>query len=180
MPTSSNLRVHVIGTSGAGKSTVAKHLASELGMPRLELDSIYHQANWTPLPVEDFRSQVAEFIKYESWVIDGNYSTVSDLIDERATHVVWLDYPRWFVMLRLLRRTLKRTVMRQELWNGNRETLSNLFSRDPHENILLWAWTTHNERRLRFTEILEGDAGTVKIRIGSPFLVNRLLMDSFA
>lgn len=178
MPTSNNLRIHIVGTSGAGKSTIAKNLARELRIRRLELDSIYHQANWTPLPVDEFRSQVAEFIRFESWVIDGNYSTVSDLIDSRATHLVWLDYPRWFVMLRLLRRTLRRTLTRQELWNGNRESLSSLFKRDPHENILLWAWTTHHERHCRFEKLFVAQTEFVKIRIGSPLLVSRLLRES--
>lgn len=30
---------------------------------------------------------------------------------------------------------------RRELWNGNRESFSNLFTFDAEENILLWSWT---------------------------------------
>ena len=50
MPTSNNLRIQVVGTSGTGKSTLAKALAADLFLPMLELDSIHHQANWIPLP----------------------------------------------------------------------------------------------------------------------------------
>jgi hypothetical protein len=30
---------------------------------------------------------------------------------------------------------------REELWNGNREPWTNLYSLDPEKNIVLWAWT---------------------------------------
>jgi hypothetical protein len=46
---------------------------------------------------------------------------------------------------RLLRRTVRRVVRREELWGGNRETLrSFLFSRD---SLLLFALRTHRPRR---------------------------------
>lgn len=121
MPISTSYRIQVVGTSGSGKTTLAKFLATNLPIPRLELDSIYHQANWTPLPENQFRSQVADFTSNDSWIIDGNYSKVRDILDGRITHLIWLDYPRWFVMWRVIRRTLWRGIARQELWNGNRE-----------------------------------------------------------
>ena len=52
-------RVSVVGTSGAGKSTLASSLAAALDADFLELDSIYHQADWVPLPTPEFRRRVA-------------------------------------------------------------------------------------------------------------------------
>jgi adenylate kinase family enzyme len=49
MPTSTNYRIQVVGTSGSGKTTLAKDLAKRLGIQHLELDSLHHQAGWTPL-----------------------------------------------------------------------------------------------------------------------------------
>jgi adenylate kinase family enzyme len=45
-------RVSVVGTSGAGKSTFGAALAGVLGVSWVELDSVYHQADWTPLVQE--------------------------------------------------------------------------------------------------------------------------------
>jgi adenylate kinase family enzyme len=53
-------RISVVGAPGAGKSTVGHQLARELGVPFLELDSIYHQPGWVPLAPEEFRRRVAE------------------------------------------------------------------------------------------------------------------------
>ncbi len=83
MPTSNSLRIQIVGTSGSGKSTLAKTLATNLDIPRLELDSIYHQANWTPLPDKQFRKQVTDFSSADSWIVDGNYSKVRDILDGR-------------------------------------------------------------------------------------------------
>ena len=73
-------RVSVVGNSGSGKSTVAARLAEQLGAPYTELDAVNHQPDWTPLPVEEFRRQVAALTEGESWVVDGNYSAVRDIV----------------------------------------------------------------------------------------------------
>jgi ABC-type dipeptide/oligopeptide/nickel transport system ATPase component len=55
-------RISVVGNSGSGKTTVAKALAARLGVPHVELDAIFHQPNWTPLPADEFRRRVADAI----------------------------------------------------------------------------------------------------------------------
>ena len=79
-------RVSVVGTSGVGKSTFASSLARVLGVSFLELDSVYHQADWAPLPASEFRARVAAAAAGECWVIDGNYSTVRDIAWAWQTH----------------------------------------------------------------------------------------------
>lgn len=53
-------------------------------MPFVELDAIYHQPGWQPLPAEEFTRRVAAVVTGEGWVIDGNYSVVRDLVWTRA------------------------------------------------------------------------------------------------
>src|SRR5262244_3847673 len=85
-------RVSVVGTSGSGKSTLGAALAARIGADYLELDSVFHQPGWVPLPREQFRERVAAAVAGERWVIDGNYtSQVKDLIWARADTVVWVD-----------------------------------------------------------------------------------------
>ena len=72
---------------------------------------------------------------------------------ERADAVVWLDLPRSTVMRQVTLRTLRRTIRREELWNGNHEPLVNLcFWRD--ESILHWAWTQHAKYERRYVEAM--------------------------
>ena len=96
-------RISVIGISGSGKSTLARRLASHLDAPHIELDGIFHQADWTPLPTDEFRARVREHVAGERWVIDGNYtSRVRDLIWDAADTIVWPDLPRRVIFPRLL------------------------------------------------------------------------------
>ena len=144
-------RVAVVGNSGSGKTTLGKALAAKLEVPFLEMDSVKHQPNWQELPAEQFRARVAEAVAAEGWVLDGNYGSVRDLIWARADTVVWFDLPRRTVMWRVVTRTLRRMLLRQELWNGNREPISNLVRLDPNQSIIRWAWTRHHAYRERYT-----------------------------
>jgi adenylate kinase family enzyme len=143
-------KIVVIGNSGSGKTRLARLLAERLGAPYLELDGVYHQPNWTPLAADEFRARVAAFVAGDGWVIDGNYAAVRDVVWPRADTIVWLDLPRRVVTYQVVRRTVVRGARRQELWNGNREQLRNLFRRDRELNIVLWSWTNHATYRARY------------------------------
>ena len=150
-------RVYVIGSSGSGKTTLARALADGSGLDHIELDAIFHQANWTPLPDDEFRAVVAERCAVLRWVTDGNYRAVTrSIIWPVADTVIWLDYPRWLTTRRVLWRSIRRAATRAELWNGNRESWRNLLSADPERNVVLWSFTRHHQRRAEYTAAKEG------------------------
>src|SRR5919198_3089323 len=100
-------KIAVVGTSGSGKTTVARELARRLGVPHVELDALFHGPGWTETPVEEFQRRVAVATDGESWVIDGNYdSKLGDLVLERAATVVWLALPLRVALSRVKRRTI--------------------------------------------------------------------------
>jgi adenylate kinase family enzyme len=143
-------RVSVVGNSGSGKSTLAKSLALVLGVPHVELDGVFHQPGWVPLPEDEFRRAVAAAVAGDGWVTDGNYSAVRPLVWARADTVVWLDLPRRTVMRQVVWRTARRAFTREELWNGNREPWSNLWSLKPEKSIIAWTATRHGLYRRRY------------------------------
>jgi adenylate kinase family enzyme len=141
-------RISVVGNTGSGKTVVARAFAAELGLPHLELDGVFHQPDWQPLDNEEFRRVVSDFTAADGWVVDGNYSAVTDIVWGRADTVIWVDPPRHRLMRQLVPRTLRRMATGTELWNGNRERWRYLFRRD--ESILLYAWTNHHKLRARY------------------------------
>lgn len=171
-------RILVLGTSGSGKTTLARRLAASLNAPHVELDALYHGPDWTPAEPGRFREDVIAATAGERWVVDGNYPVVRDVVLERADAVVWLDYPLWRVLARLVCRTLKRGLTRTELWNGNRESLwTNLFTRD---SLLLWAVQTHRSRRTEFERLLATLTDTTVHRVREDRELERLLSEAAA
>ena len=116
-------RIVILGTTGSGKTTLAKRLSHVLQIPAVELDAFRHGPNWTETPDQVFRERVADSLNSEGWIVDGNYSVARDLIWPRATTLIWLDYSFPLVFWRLFRRTMTRGIMRTRLWNNNREDL---------------------------------------------------------
>jgi adenylate kinase family enzyme len=147
-------RIVVVGSTGAGKTTLARELSHRLACDHLELDSVYHQPNWTPIEDGEMARIVGDFVRGDRWVVDGNYTSTSaaDLIWDRADTVVWLDVPRTTVMRRVVVRSVHRAVTGCPLWNGNTESWRNLIRTKPEDNIVLWAWTRYDGTRDRYEE----------------------------
>lgn len=132
---------------------MAREVAQRLDIPHIELDAIFHQADWTQLPDDEFVRRVAEATRGDSWVVDGNYGIVTRIgpVWERADTVIWVDPHDRVVMAQVIMRTLRRTLGREDLWNGNRESFRNVFRLDPQRSIIAWAWTTRARNRQKYT-----------------------------
>jgi adenylate kinase family enzyme len=144
-------RVHVVGTSGSGKTTVAGAIADKLGIGHIELDAIYWQPGWTELPKDEFKQRVKEDTENGDWTIDGNYSAVREIIWERVDTIVWLDIPFLPVFLRIVWRTIRRIITQEELWNTNTEKLDALVGK---YGMPLWVIQTHKKRRNEYPPLL--------------------------
>jgi adenylate kinase family enzyme len=157
--------------SGSGKTTLGRELARRLDVPFLELDALVHGPAWAELPDEELRAQVEPVVASDGWVIDGTYrGKLGTLVLDRAELVVWLDLPVRVWLPRLVRRTLRRVVRREELWNGNRETLLTAFwGRD---SLLAWAFRTSRRRRRDWPTEL---AAFPVVRLRTPADVDRFL-----
>src|SRR5438270_201678 len=143
------MRVVVVGTSGSGKTTMAKALSAALGVPRIELDAINWQPGWRPISIDapdEFFRRVAEAAAADAWVMDGNYSKAHWA---RATAFVWMDPGRWTVMRQVIWRSFTRAIDRRELWpgTGNKELFRKWLEK---EHPIRWAWDTWAMMRARY------------------------------
>ena len=146
-------RVVVVGSTGSGKTTLARQLSRLLDVSHTELDSLNWETDWTSAPTDVFQQRVQDALKGDTWVVDGNYRAVRDLVWPRATVLIWLDYPLRVLIWRLLQRTLRRTLRKEELWNGNRERfITQFLSRD---SLFLWLFRTYWSRRRTLPLVLE-------------------------
>ncbi len=125
-----------------------------MNLPHIELDALHWGPNWTPTPRDEFRLQVADAVSAERWVVDGNYRSVREVIWPRVDTFVWLDYPLSIIIVRLLKRSIRRIVTREILWNDNRETVrGTFFSKD---SLFLWAISFYRSHRREYRQLFSG------------------------
>ena len=160
-------RISVVGTIGSGKTTFARKTSQLLSAPNIELDALHWEPNWVEAPNYLFREHVKQSLQVDSWVVDGNYHQVRDIVWKRADTVVWLDFLFRTIIARLASRTLRRIRTHEQLWNGNREHVRGLFTRD---SVFLLAIRTYRRRRKQYHILLskpENSHLTV-VRLRSP------------
>jgi adenylate kinase family enzyme len=168
-------RIVVAGISGNGKTTLAKRLAAQLGVPFTELDALMHLPGWTEADPEDFRRNVqAVMDASDGWVLDGMYHVqLGDLVLRRADTLVWLDQPLPLVLFRLVKRALTDVVTRRDMFNGNRQTMK--FAFWGRESLVGFAITSYSKRRREWPEGIGAPPTLEVVRLRSPAAVEQWL-----
>ncbi|HWH99330.1 MAG TPA: adenylate kinase [Propionibacteriaceae bacterium] len=139
-------RILVYGVTGSGKSTLAARLSGVTGIPWHSVDDLTWQPGWVAVPADEQRRRVHAICEGAEWILDTAYGTWLDEPLGRAELIVALDYPRWFSLQRLVRRTLASLISGRVICNGNRETLRTLVSRN---SIIVWHFRSFGSKRER-------------------------------
>jgi adenylate kinase family enzyme len=162
-------KVLVVGSGGAGKSTFARRLGALLDIEVVHLDSLYWQAGWVETPKDVWAEMVAEAVRRDAWIMDGNYSGTFDIRVEACDTLIFLDMPRLTCLRRVLQRFIRyRGRTRPDMTEGCDEQLNWEF--------ILWIWNYPKKQRLKVLELMrEHAAGKRMIRLRSPAEAERYL-----
>ncbi|WP_100011340.1 DNA topology modulation protein [Lentibacillus sediminis] len=85
-------KVAIIGSGGAGKSTLAQQLGDLTGIPVYHLDAIHWQPGWVPIGREGLIKEIEKILRCDSWIIDGNYGATMDIRLAQADTIIFLHY----------------------------------------------------------------------------------------
>lgn len=88
-------RVHVLGASGTGTSTLARALASRMASQAFDTDDFYWHPSDPPFrhrrpPAERLRLMEEVFLPRRDWVLSGSLAGWGDPVIARLTHVIYL------------------------------------------------------------------------------------------
>ncbi|MBM2825986.1 MAG: family ATPase [Dehalococcoidia bacterium] len=164
-------RVLVIGSGGAGKSTLARQLGALLGIEVIHLDSLFWKPGWVETPKTEWLSTVEELAKREAWIMDGNYSATLAPRLAAADAVVLMNFPRRICLWRVVKRRFQYIGRsRPDMAPGCPERLDWSF--------LKWIWTYPTRSRPRVREMIDqySDVRTV-IELRTPLEVSQFLRD---
>lgn len=157
----------VTGTTGSGKTTLARDIAARSARVHIDLDDHHWLPGWVSRPPEEFRARLQAVLQdvpaQRHWVVSGNYSVVQDIVWPNAQTLVALDYSAPRVFWQLLRRTVSRCVSRTPVCNGNTETFDKSFlSKD---SILVWFFKSHWRRRRTLQALIDNPGAYAHLRM---------------
>ena len=163
-------RVLIIGSAGAGKSTLARRLGEITGLPVIHLDAHYWNAGWRATPSDEWRQRVAELLRRDAWIMDGNYGATLPERVAAADTVILLELSRLRCLYRVFLRSLvHRGRARPDLNPDCPEQLPDL-------DFIRWIWRYPRDSLPRVHAILRShSAGTTIVRLRSSRDVERYL-----
>lgn len=141
-------RVLIIGSSGAGKSTFAGKLGEKTKIEVVHLDKIHWRPNWVEPSKDEWRAIVAEAIKRDSWIMDGNYSGTIEMRVASCDTVIFLDMPRLVCIYRILKRVAK-------YYGKNRPDMAEGCREQFDWKFLVWVWNYPNRSKPKIEKILD-------------------------
>ncbi|MCH5157501.1 MAG: DNA topology modulation protein FlaR [Clostridiales bacterium] len=102
------MKIQIIGYSGSGKSTLARKLGEITDIPVLHLDNTHFYGDWQERTVEEQAQIVRDFMAAnDSWIIDGNYTSVATERFDMTDMTVFMDFNRWHCFFSAYRRARK-------------------------------------------------------------------------
>lgn len=139
-------RILVYGVTGSGKSSAATRIGERASLPVTLVDELTWLPGWVPVTEYRQRELISATTATDRWVLDSAYDTWLDLVLPRVELVVGLDYPRWFSLQRLVRRTVAGAVTKAPRCNGNTESWRGMVGRD---SIIRWHFRSFRRKRDR-------------------------------
>ena len=146
-------KIVVVGSTGSGKTTLAKALSKKLNIPHVELDSLSWLPGWQQRPTYELMEIVEKITDGSEWVICGNYPKLRVFTIYQADCLVWLDYPFIICFWQTLKRSFRQIVKREKYSNGDQETFVRLCT--PKSSILLWLIKNFKQRNKIYAQMMQ-------------------------
>ena len=100
-------RVVIVGCGGSGKSTLAQQLGKSLDIDVFHMDMLFWKPGWVRVSEPEQNRILAEIVKQEKWIIDGDHPPTQHLRFSMADTIVFLDMPQAVCLWRTFKRVLQ-------------------------------------------------------------------------
>lgn len=99
-------RILILGTPGAGKSTLTTQLAKHMHLPAVRLDQLFWVDDQHTITTDELLEKLQPILATDEWIIDGNYASTLSQRLPRTQLVILLKVPRLVAIWRVIKRYL--------------------------------------------------------------------------
>jgi adenylate kinase family enzyme len=118
-------RVVIIGSPGAGKSTLARALGRILHMNVVHLDRVFWEHSWKKKPLKTRIDILLEIVrKNDRWIIEGTYLGSSKPRMEAADTIIFLDTNALVCLYRIFKRHFNHEDIHRAIPEGCHDKLN--------------------------------------------------------
>ena len=121
-------RIMIVGSGGAGKSTLALQIGKKLNLPVVHLDREFWRPGWTMPSKEEWTTTVSNLIQNDKWILDGNFDRSIATRLQAADTLIYLDFHPLLCLFRVIKRRIKHhSTHRPDMTPGCNEQLDRKF-----------------------------------------------------
>ncbi|GAB2026632.1 P-loop NTPase family protein [Lactovum odontotermitis] len=156
------MKIIMIGSPGAGKSTFSRQLAKLTEFPVLHLDKVWHKTDYSEEATDYLRLVQCEFLNHhESCIIDGNYSATMDARLPEADLIIWMKIGR----VKAIRRVLGRSFSQRLTGHMRNDMATNFTEKFDKEywEFMKFIWNFPKKNELRIAKLIESYGRSDKI-----------------
>lgn len=147
-------RIAIIGCGGSGKTHLANQLAALYNIPLTHLDGVYYDADWKPLPTEEFSALQQEMVATPRWVIEGNYASTLPVRLAAADTVIFLDLPAITCLAGILQRRWR--------YRGGQHAKDGVYDRITW-SFIRYIWGYRKNMRPKVHQLLHEHGGNARL-----------------
>ena len=152
-------KVLIIGNAGSGKTTFARQLAKETGLPLVHLDALYWKGNWEHVERETFDALLEKELKKPSWIIDGNFNRTLPYRLQHCDTVFYFDVPTAACLWGITKRIIQSYGKTREDMGGNCPEYFDRQKWTLYKNVLSFKKAHHK----KYTDLLRKTEGVLTV-----------------
>jgi len=117
-------RIHICGTYGSGKSTIARKLSELEGLPCYHLDDLKYEVKYSKTRgIEERILLLEEICSQDRWILEGTWTSFAEEAFAKSNIIIHMAFPKLVCSYNVLKRYFGRQKFENDTFIGAMELI---------------------------------------------------------